>query len=189
MQKLKYQYQSCSILSMIMTKRMCEMAIEHFGYYPGGSLSLGPTKEIDWKRCDAVPDFLDTHLLLITDRRTLSDGVRVIQKSRSVDSVAFSCYLNGEWPRADPLVAQAYFCPSNLTSDRATQVSVLEYFSFISLCHLQAFSFAPILLEDGFININADVMNILTNATVFLTTFLKVSMKLIFALIITDPQM
>lgn len=55
------------------------------------------------------------------DRRTLSDGVRVIQKSRSVDSVAFSCYLNGEWPRADPLVAQAYFCPSNLTSDRATQ--------------------------------------------------------------------
>lgn len=57
-----------------------------------------------------------------TERKSGSEGSSTIRKSRSVDAVTSNCYLNGEWPRADSLVAQAYFCPSNLTSDRSTQV-------------------------------------------------------------------
>lgn len=57
----------------------------------------------------------------VRERKSGSEGSSTIRKSRSVDAVTSNCYLNGEWPRADSLVAQAYFCPSNLTSDRSTQ--------------------------------------------------------------------
>ena len=52
------------------------------------------------------------------------NGGASIRRSGSFETIASNSYLSGEWPRTDPLVTQAYFCPSTLTADKFTQVSV-----------------------------------------------------------------
>ena len=49
--------------------------------------------------------------------------------TESVASNCSNCYLRGEWPKSDPLVTQAYFCPSSITADKASQVGHTQLMS------------------------------------------------------------
>lgn len=92
-----------------------------FTYSASGDVQHMPTGSKPLKR--SSPDRLHANSPGVRDRSSPVSAGATLRRGNDglTDAVTTSSYLRGEWPRSDPLVNQAYFCPSNLTVDKASQ--------------------------------------------------------------------